>query len=166
MKAEIWVDGSFNNQLPTWAILVKVAGVEVHRASGDIVDPKLKRYNQIAGELEAAKQAIQWCLDNSVTEVEIHYDYEGIKAWAIKAWKANNEVTQGYAKYAQAAMELITIIWCKVKAHSGNAGNNTVDKLAKLQSTVGVSEIEDGIMLTYKLNKYKINFKELTIERN
>lgn len=160
------MDGSFNNQIPTWAILVKTDGIETYRDSGEITDPKLKRYNQIAGELTAATKAIEWCIAYDIKDVVIYYDYEGIRSWAIKAWKANNPVTQEYAKYAQNAATLINITWNKVKAHSGNADNNVVDKLAKLHSTISVHEIEDGIVLTYKLEKYKINLKELTIERN
>jgi ribonuclease HI len=164
MTTEIWVDGSFTNDTPSWAILVKQDGTEVHRASGQIDDPTMKRYHQVIGELTAAKEAIKWCADNKVTDVSIFYDYEGIRSWALNAWKANNPVTKEYANYAQLATKTMNINFVKVKAHSGNADNNAVDRLAKLHTAVGITEIEDGIILSYKTKPYIINFKEMTIK--
>jgi ribonuclease HI len=132
MLTEIWVDGAFlNKTTPTWAIMVQQDGITVHTSSGKVTDPKLAQYHQVTGELTAVMRAMHWCTSHKITEVTIHYDYEGIKSWPTRAWKAKNEFTLEYAEYMQQIMDNIKINFNKIKAHSGDAGNTIVDKMAK-----------------------------------
>ncbi len=33
----------------------------------------------VAGEIEGAKLAMQFCIDNHIEEIDIYYDYEGVE---------------------------------------------------------------------------------------
>ena len=59
----------------------------------------------------------------------IHYDYQGLESWVTGDWKVKTSFTQDYAQIVQSSG--LTIHWVKVKAHSGESGNEIVDKLAR-----------------------------------
>lgn len=48
----------------------------------------------VAVELEAVKESINWALKYKKSKITIYYDYEGIEKWAKGEWKANNSVTK------------------------------------------------------------------------
>ena len=43
----------------------------------------------VAGEIEGAKLAMQFCIDNHIEEIDIYYDYEGVEKWCTGVWKTN-----------------------------------------------------------------------------
>ena len=59
----------------------------------------------------------------------IHYDYQGLESWVTGDWKVKTAFTQDYAQFVQSSG--LIIHWVKVKAHSGESGNEIVDKLAR-----------------------------------
>lgn len=130
----IWVDGACvpaaDGSLHIgWAFLVYTDGQELHRDSGSDVPVDANRHRNVAGEIIAIRKAIAWCQLNGFNEVTIHYDYQGLASWVTGRWKVKTPFTQDYAHYVQNAG--IRIHWTKVKAHSGELGNEIVDKLAR-----------------------------------
>ena len=130
----IWVDGSCFPQSDGslrigWGLLVKKDGKEVYRAKGNDIPPEAVEHRNVAGEVFGILKALQWCQAQSITEVTLYYDYQGLESWATGAWRAKLPFTQSYAHAVKASG--ISIHWIKVKAHSGNPENEIVDQLAK-----------------------------------
>lgn len=129
-----WVDGACvpaaDGSLHIgWAFLVYVDGQELHRDSGSDVPPDAYRHRNVAGEIMAIRKAIAWCQLKRIKEITIHYDYQGLESWVTGDWKVKTPFTQDYAHIVQSSG--LTIHWVKVKAHSGELGNEIVDKLAR-----------------------------------
>ena len=64
-------------------------------------------------------------------KIYLHYDYTGIRHWALKEWKANNNLTREYRDYFDTIKDKIEVVFIKVDAHTGVKYNEMVDKLAK-----------------------------------
>lgn len=101
------------------------------------------RLRQVAGELQATKEAINWAIAmEKFSKIHIFYDYSGIENWANRTWKAKDSITEEYADFIQKKSNLITITFSKVTSHTGIGYNEKADKLAK-------SSLEGG---AYKTN--------------
>ena len=130
----VWVDGACVPETDGtlhigWAFLVYVNGQELHRASGSDVPADAYRHRNVAGEIMAIRKAVAWCQRKEIKEISIHYDYQGLESWVTGDWKAKTAFTQDYAQFVQSSG--LTLYWVKVKAHSGESGNEIVDKLAR-----------------------------------
>lgn len=134
---QVYVDGSYCETTHTYGgayIIVKNDEI-LHSWFGSNSN-YLSEYRNVAGEILAVYQALLWCLENNMDNVNIHYDYEGINGWAIGNWKCNNELTNEYHEFCKTCMQRIGVKFTKVKAHSGVFWNEQVDKLAKKASGV------------------------------
>jgi ribonuclease HI len=124
---QLYVDGSYiNGQVGFGAVLLN-DGVEVQRFSGRVLEDLQSR--QVGGELMATMTALTWCGQNSISPVEVLYDYEGIEKWARGLWKANLPLTQRYALYMKACP--VKVKWHKVRSHTGVEWNEIADELAR-----------------------------------
>jgi ribonuclease HI len=126
---EIYVDGSYFNGATGYGVVILKDGEVVEELFGPVVDYSANDTRQVAGELFAVEEALRWCAKNSIKEVAIFYDYLGIEKWAAGAWKANQAMTQDYAKFVRASG--VRIRWNKVDSHTGNRWNDRADHLAK-----------------------------------
>ena len=126
---EIYVDGSFFNGATGYGVVILKDGVVVEELFGPVINYSATDTRQVAGELFAVEEALRWCERNSIKDVAIYYDYLGIEKWATGAWKANQAMTQDYAKFVRASR--ICIRWHKVSSHTGNRWNDRADQLAK-----------------------------------
>jgi len=124
---QAYVDGSFLGDKVGYGAVILKNGQEVAQFSGSVEQYIEQR--QVVGEIQATILVLQWCQENQVEEIEIFYDYDGIKKWATGEWKTNNEVTQHYAAYARESST--TVIWHKVKSHTRVRWNEVADELAK-----------------------------------
>ena len=75
--------------------------------------------------------AINYAIENNYKEIDIFYDYEGIRSWAMGYWKTNKDETKAYKKFFDEKKEKIFINFHKVEAHTGDKFNEMVDSLAK-----------------------------------
>ena len=91
----------------------------------------------VAGEIFAALNAMQWAVEHGYSSVRIFHDYEGIGKWATGDWKTNTPIS---IMYAQTVREIyapkLHISFCKVEAHTGVTYNELADQLAK--AAVGI----------------------------
>lgn len=85
----------------------------------------------VAAELEAVKESINWAIQYGKSKISIYYDYEGIEKWADGQWKANKAITKEYVRFIQEKRALLQIEFTKVPAHSGVRFNEEVDAIAK-----------------------------------
>ena len=130
----VWVDGSClpnsNGRLNFgWAYVILDGGRELHRASGHDVPAEARRHRNVAGEIQAVLQALEWCRAHGIAAAAIHFDYQGLASWVEGRWKTRTALTQAYAERVRALG--MTLTWHKVQAHSGEPHNELVDQLAR-----------------------------------
>jgi ribonuclease HI len=124
---QLYVDGSFIDGRVGYGAVLLNDGVEVQRFSGRVLEDLQSR--QVGGELMATMTALGWCAQNSISPVEVLYDYEGIEKWARGLWKTNLPLTQRYAAYMKTCK--VKVKWHKVRSHTGVEWNEIADELAR-----------------------------------
>jgi ribonuclease HI len=125
---ELYVDGSYRNGQTAYAFALVQENQVTHSANGLMKAEDVNGTHQIAGELEAIIQGLEWCKKHQIREVRICHDLINSQKWATGEFKANNPVTRKYVKYIQQTP--VHIRWKKVLAHSGVHFNELVDRLA------------------------------------
>ena len=130
--AVAYVDGSYNISTKIFGcgVVIFYDGKDI-TFSKSFSDPEMAVMRNVAGEIEGAKLAMQYCLDNNIEEIDIYYDYEGVEKWCTGAWKTNKEGTVAYKQFYNNAVKRLKINFIKVKGHSGDKYNDMADRLAK-----------------------------------
>lgn len=131
-EAVAYVDGSYDVTTGSFSygMVMFYAGKEEH-FSKKFEGSELASMRNVAGEIEGARAAMQYCLDKGIKSLTIYHDYIGIAAWCTGEWKAKQEGTMDYALFYRAASLHVDIHFKKVKGHSGDTYNELADKLAK-----------------------------------
>lgn len=94
-------------------------------------NPKFVNERNIAGEVIAVFNAVDWVLSNGYDKLTIFYDLQGIGEWASGNWRTNTNCSQFFQKFILDKKDVLDIEFQKVKGHSNNIYNNKADKLAK-----------------------------------
>lgn len=143
-EAVAYVDGCFNEVTNeySYGVVIFFDGGEEH-LSQKFNDSDMATMRNVAGEIEGAKRAIKFCIDNKIKSVDIFYDYEGIEKWCTGAWRANKPGTIEYKKYYNSIKDLLEVTFVKVKSHSGDTYNDLADSLAK--AAIGIGELQNNI---------------------
>ncbi len=125
----LYVDGSFQKGKIGFGWLLIHDGIKLAEAFG-AVDSAFQSMRQVSGELTAVLHGLRYCREKGIEELKIHYDYEGIQAWATRRWRANLPLTAAYQRLFQNDLGM-RLRWQKVSAHAGNLYNEAADALAK-----------------------------------
>lgn len=130
--AVAYVDGSYNIKTKIFGcgVVIFYDGEDT-TFSKSFSDPEMASMRNVAGEIEGAKLAMQYCLDNNIEEIDIYYDYEGIEKWCSGAWKTNKSGTVAYKQFYNKVIKNVKVNFIKVKGHSGDKYNDMADRLAK-----------------------------------
>ncbi len=112
-----------------WAYVILDGERELHRASGHDVPAEARRHRNVAGEIQAVLQALEWCRAHDIATATISFDYQGLASWVEGTWKTRTPFTRAYAERVRALG--MTLTWHKVLAHSGETYNELVDQLAR-----------------------------------
>lgn len=129
---EAYVDGSFCPGKPefSYGMVILREGKEL-KFSQKFEDGELALMHNVAGEIKGAEAAMQYAIDNSLEQIIIYHDYEGIAKWCTGAWKATKSGTIAYQSFYQEASKKVNVRFIKVKGHSNNKYNDMADALAK-----------------------------------
>lgn len=132
-KVVAFTDGSFDSEKKAYG-----SGVCIFAPNDIYIELCNKGKNEkyidlrnVAGEIIAVLNAIDWAWKNGYDQISIFYDYEGIGKWASGEWKANTVLSNYYQRYIDDKNGIITIEFIKVSGHSNNRYNDRADKLAK-----------------------------------
>lgn len=127
-----FVDGSFNAAAGVYGyggFLCIQGEKEYIQGSGN--EAEMASMRNVAGEVLGSMAAIARAVELGLPELTVYYDYMGIEMWATGAWKRNKRGTIAYYDYVQSVKGRIALHFVKVKGHSGVAGNEEADRLAK-----------------------------------
>jgi ribonuclease HI len=132
-SVEAYVDGSYEHCIRAFGSGVVILKNNVVEKTYSIKgqDESLVSMRNVAGEIEAAKIAMAYCISNEIENLTLYFDYEGIEKWCMGIWKANKEGTIAYKKFYDSIKDTLNVKFVKVKAHSGDKYNEEADKLAK-----------------------------------
>lgn len=123
-----FVDGSYNpkNRLVGSVFIyikdgIIVNGTAVNSTTDSIgLKKEWLSMRNVAGEIKAVLEVLQFCKTKNIKNITICYDYQGIECWANGYLKANNEFTYNYAKeLRKMRIDGYDIKFIKVKAHTG-----------------------------------------------
>lgn len=137
-RAIAYVDGSYNASKHTWGYGV-VLFPEGQEGNAKEYFGEGTRYNtarNVAGEIYGAIKAAKTAADMGFSEILIHYDYQGVAAWATGDWKAKQELTKFYKQTMDELSKKINITFNKVAAHTGVKYNERADQLAKIAAGI------------------------------
>ena len=90
----------------------------------------------VAGEINSAMMAMHTAKMLGKKKITIIYDYAGIEEWATGGWSVKTPIAQSYKRFYDSIIKDIKIEFVKVKGHTGNVGNEMVDKVAKRMAGV------------------------------
>ena len=148
---DVYVDGSYNADTDEY-------GYGIYMDNGE---QKMMYYGRgqceaggrnVEGETAAAKKAISLVqLNPHYKSVTVYHDYEGIGKWADKAWKANKTYTSAYSRFVDRARNSgLDVSFVHVDGHTGNEGNEIVDKLAKIGCGMRLSPADERFLSKYQ----------------
>lgn len=127
-----YVDGSYNQKTKVFGYGVVIIDVNGnHTFNGADTHEQYREHRNVAGEIYGSIEAIKYAIEKGKTKIYLHFDYMGIKAWALGEWKTNKELTKEYKIFIDSVKSKIDIEFIKVKAHSNDKYNDMADELAK-----------------------------------
>ncbi len=132
-RTAAYVDGSY--MPPTgeysYGVVLFHQGQELH-FSEKFTDPEGAAMRNVAGEIEGARKAMEYCLREGVKSLDLYYDYEGIEKWCTGEWRATKRKTLEYQSfYEEKVRGFLDVHFHKVEAHTGVKYNELADSLAK-----------------------------------
>lgn len=132
VQAVAYVDGSYNRITGEYScgVVLRWHGEE-EQISEKGHKKELAEMNNVAGEIFGAEVAMKRALELGLDSLAIYHDYQGIASWCLGEWKTNKEGTKAYKAYYDSIKDKLKVVFCKVKGHSGDEGNELADELAK-----------------------------------
>lgn len=126
---EIDVDGSYQEGITTYGCVIRKNGKVIKELCGIVNEVEVDGSYQIAGEIKAVTEAVEWCIENHIKQITIYHDYSGLEMWATGKWKTKKPVSKVYSDFMKTVK--VKIYWVKIESHTGVKWNEYADKLAK-----------------------------------
>lgn len=130
----IYVDGSYNSASRKFSYGVVAVYNDIveyiHGGSGK--NDKDNNIRQIAGELKAAVEGVEYALKNGHKKVVVFHDYEGICHHATGFWQRKDKSSKDYYEKMNSLMNKgIEIQFVQVKSHQEDLFNEMADTICK-----------------------------------
>lgn len=127
---KLYVDGSYmNGKCGSGWVLVDDNNNIVKKYSTKLTSDC--GMHQVTGEIYALLDGLEFCNVNGIKDVEVYFDYLGVRNWITGEWRAKNKYTQQYSEIGRHLVNLMNVKFIKVKSHSGDYFNDLADSLAK-----------------------------------
>lgn len=152
---QAYVDGSFDIQTKRYSyglVLVKNNKI-IHIDRGAAKDTKQAALRQIAGELQAAMEAMSFAVNISENKILIFHDYEGISHHATGFWQRKEESSQKYYEFYQQITndKNLDVTFIKVDSHTGDLYNEIADEQAKIALNMKLPRVADKLIKENKI---------------
>lgn len=148
MRYDVFTDGSYKDYgdgigaFYSSAATISESGSNTVLATlTKVANDELVSMRNVAGEIMAVMMAFEHCLNvlkvNQDDVIVVHHDYEGIHNWIKRKgepgfWRCKNPTTTAYRDYVNAIVRTrVKVEFVHTPGHSGIAGNEYVDALAK-----------------------------------
>lgn len=127
-----YIDGSFSKKggCYGWGGFI-FTGTEYHILQGTGDNPEYMSERNIAGELVGTLEAMRKCKELDINEINLFFDYTGIKEYTTGNWTAKTPLAIVYAASMELVKDNINVHFIHVHGHTGNEGNELADYLAK-----------------------------------
>ncbi|MGM9533831.1 MAG: viroplasmin family protein [Intestinibacter sp.] len=130
----IYVDGSYNSASRKFSYGVVAVYNDIveyiHGGSGK--NDKDNNIRQIAGELKAAVEGVEYALKEGHKKVVVFHDYEGICHHATGFWQRKDKSSKDYYEKMNSLMNKgIEIQFVQVKSHQEDLFNEMADTICK-----------------------------------
>lgn len=137
-SVSIFVDGSYHPecQIASYAFAAFEASnrVIIYQESGPLFNKPFLKIQSTAAELLATLKAVQWAQKKGYKNINIFYDFSGIKALTKHQFKGHRHpLFSLYKEYLTKFTQPNNnqrVYFHKVKSHSGILGNEMVDRMA------------------------------------
>lgn len=129
-----FVDGSFDESSGKYGsgVVAFAPGEKCEEFCRAGKNPKYVNSRNVAGEIFAALQALEWAVCRKISKLKIYHDYEGIQKWLSNGWKVESPIAKTYVEIYKNKYEgILKLDFIKVKGHSNNKYNEIADQLAK-----------------------------------
>lgn len=147
---DIYVDGSYNSATDEYGYGIYMDDGKQQRMGYGRGKCEAGGRN-VEGETAAAKKALEYvAVRPDYKSVTVYHDYEGIGKWADHAWKANKTYTNAYQRFVDRIRRNgLDVSFVHVDGHTGNEGNEIVDKLAKVGCGMNLSAADEKFLSKY-----------------
>lgn len=157
-RLHIYVDGSYNvaTEMFSYGLVAVRNEVIEYMENGASCDNSQKQIRQIAGELKATIQAVEYAKLKGEKKIVILHDYEGIYHHALGTWERKDDSSKAYYDIMNKYMKEdgMDIIFVKVDSHTGDIYNEITDNIAKSAIKVTLTDAVDKYL---KQNKVMVN---------
>ena len=123
-----YISGCFNNSSKRYGY----AGLIFHEGNKYIIkgngnDSNLIMMGAVGSQILASKETIKKAIDLEIKNIDIYYDYDGVKKWANGEWKRNLKETRDYYCFIQEIKPIMNINFIKNKEISIPEKNEVVN---------------------------------------
>lgn len=127
-----YVDGSFDHKENIYSLGIVLfydgKQIEIQQA---MKDPNWLKYGNVAGEVFAARTAVQEAKKRGAKSIKIYHDFNGLSECLDENVKTTATIWKTYKKSMKKLKKDIDFEFEHVKAHSGIKYNNLADRLAR-----------------------------------
>ena len=178
-----YISGCFSSSLKTYGY----AGLIFHEGQKYVVkgngnEPNLVKIGSVGSQILASKETIKKAINLEIRNIDIYYDFDGIKNWANGDWSRNSKETEDYYNFIREIEPLININFIKNKkaptpeknevvnlAKKEAHNSSKIEKSKKIEKYENIAEKKKNSIIEKKHIKKRIfrrnNFKQFELQK-
>lgn len=150
----VYVDGSYNSHTHRYSYGVVAVNKDVveYINSSSGTNDKDNNIRQIAGELNAAVDGVEYALNNNHKKIVLFHDYEGICHHATGFWQRKDESSKKYYEKMNLLMNKgIEVVFVQVKSHQEDLFNEMADTICKKELGIDNDRVLEKYLVKNKI---------------